>query len=239
MSVVVKQYGEMRTGTNYSAFLIERNCDVKVFGPNELGCKHDAPDFDALRQWERDHSDDRMALSITVKEPYAWMASYFQHSWITKPSRDEPRFPWYDLNWRTEEYSRLLLQAFNEKHRIWFDLYDHQEVQGFKVQISRFEDLLFRPKYTFEVLFKKLELPRIAEEFIDETREIGSDEKILTMTPFDKIRYYKQRVYLDRLPHRAWMYVTKYVDWEILSRFGYYPLFECRNADSDQTSTDI
>lgn len=211
--IYFKQYGEMRTGTNYLKRLIELNFKhVTVFG-SVLGWKHGMYDLNNGVDDTADHYEwvknktkngcvysvdnhklpysveqlnniiPKLNYLISIKNPHAFIVSYKKF-----------RFPNKTLH---SSVVVNLCKRYNDKYSRWLDFYkQHKD----KCIIVPYETMLMNYTHVIFNIEQKYNLERSNGKYIDERSPVNAstDHGLLIdkKNKFNK-EYYIERKYLD------------------------------------------
>jgi hypothetical protein len=205
-----KQYGEMRTGTNYLKRLIELNfSEVSVLG-SVLGWKHgmydlnNSPDdTNSHEEWVRGKTKHNAVYSvdghklpyssseliaiipelnylISIKNPHAFVVSYKKF-----------RFPNKQLH---KTVILNLCERYNSKYSRWLqfvnDNLDSCMFVPYETMLMNYSHVLFN-------IEQKYKLSRVKDKYTDENSPVNAstDHGLL----IDKKRKFNKEYYLDRL----------------------------------------
>jgi hypothetical protein len=227
--VYILQKGYIRTCTNYTRVLLEKNFAAKVV----TVAKHDDREglykdmgsyielVKAQRGWPHDlephlidalHSGDKLRYVVCIKNPYSWFHSVSK----TGPSmhRPDPSNPW------------PVIENFNERYRAWMDIVKERPDSSYVV---RHEDLLgdsFQP--TMHSICGKLGLSRVLSEYTNESRDVLGQSKgrkrignssydqrlnarIMPLTPLGE----------PSLGAQTFNRIREEIDWDTMEFYGY------------------
>ena len=213
----IKQYGYYRTGTNYTAVLLERNLKNTKVITNGLGCKHDPAEnwanwIDtnnrASGKKKKQLPKNLVAMVVagqvgtvvTVKNPYAWLVSFLKY-WKRRRVRSDA------IN---DRFVRKRCRIFNKNYKQWCRLDN--------LVILQYERLLVDPLKLVRTVSEKFKIPLVDVPSNIDTR-VDPHEHIRT-DPFSPLYFTEERYMNDLLPkHKA--ILDKEIDWTFFKRFGY------------------
>ena len=225
----IKQYGLERTGTNYLKALIESNVkDVRVLS-NLFGLKHEkfkvmdykSYDFKKDKNVKTDLNQeqvnnirdcfirDEIFYIVTIKNPYSWVISYNNCSWIkaNKGPLNEKKIIRYMNRW-------------NEINDDWLkNLIVDREKKTFSIL---YEDLILDPKKVIEKICDKFGM-EMNKEFhdINNTMHPGPDfnwRKNISKSKFNKKNYFLNKSYLKELPDKFIELIDSKITSEIMEK---------------------
>lgn len=225
MTIFVKQYGYLRTGTNYLRALLDKNCDCFVC-INHLGSKHKQPM--SWEEWlgnpdKEVHPDlpgavreSKVRVAVIVKDPYGWLDSFLLY-WRRRrnwPSGMRPRpkhrgLPEHEIINRIGRFNRL--------YPIW-DEFAKQHMGA----IVRYEDLLSNFDETFTSLAHTLDVPLVQDPLKNITGRVDPHPN-MRRAPF-RAGYFLNREYLDVMSDRNKQLITDLIDWDFFGRWNYGPV---------------
>jgi hypothetical protein len=219
-SLIFKQFGAMRTGTNLVRLLVVENFGIKVL-VNEGGSKHELPDFEKLDGLLMGTRPD-FGFLISTKDPYAWLLSKCK---FEAQRKDVGEFTpliletlRHDLEaGEARDRVRGWLEDYNARYRVWFNM-PAQDGRA----IIRAEDLL------------TVEGQAEVVSAIGGIFELKPPDNLVTFTrrilpnggrrgPFNA-GFYQSGEYLAALPESAQRLIEEIVDWELFEPLGYGPL---------------
>lgn len=230
-----KQYGEMRTGTNYIKRLLELNFDnVCVLG-SVLGWKHgmyetrNGPDsttshIDWLNKQHKNgrvHSVDGYPLKFnyeelkraipklnyifSIKPPFAFVVSYKKF-----------RFPKKKLH---DTVVKNLCVRYNESYAAWKEMYIKNEFRSFIVPYETLLTDMTHILFNFENTYK---LNRKLPKYVDETSPVNAstDHGLLidNKKKFNK-DYYIESEYMDELSQDHVNIIWDNIDYDVVDWF--------------------
>lgn len=156
---------------------------------------------------------------ILVKNPYAWLSSWWRYILARG----------YRKLWRIPKNNRKWLENFNQKYRTWWRFYrDYTD----RSVVMRYEDAVFRYRDTLKKVEDALLLDARWSCFMPFTQNValhnqGISGKLTTLVveerPFPRREYYRSREYLKELGPDWVDFVTEYVDWDLMRKYGYEP----------------
>jgi methyltransferase family protein len=264
MPVLLKQYGERRTGTNYLRYLVQTNCDDAVVLMHVLGDKHSAPQpFDQI--WratrgcanpdlefvsrttfavERFH-DDLERERADVAQIAGRVAAAFACGTIGYLVSIKDPYAWVSSiarhsQWRpsgrVQDGQRVAAacRRFNQLYAAWLSWARERPSS-----VVRYEDLLREPERTVDQIAKQFQLTRKKDAFADTRirmeRQVWDGDPLSTMRePFDP-DFYTARKYLQQLDDVARDTITRTIDWTLLAPYGYEPAASRRSSITRRT----
>jgi hypothetical protein len=149
----IKEYGLHRSGTNFLRVILQENYEV-VLLTNTGGWKHGFYELPQRLGREID-------LAICVKNPYAWLLSFYNHLQPEKKI-SFAEFLQQPLNLQRPERQDRALCA-DGPAQLWVQMYEHWlavELRNHRRFIFRYEDVLADPRASIQELVSALELRR-------------------------------------------------------------------------------
>ena len=226
-----KQYGEMRTGTNYLKRLLEINyLDVTVYG-SILGWKHGTydtgnaiDDTSSHLEWLDRKTKNNIVYSVDniplVKHDYDTLKSSIDKlKYIFSIKRPVPfvlsfkkfRFPNRPL---TKQIILNLCKRYNEKYNNWMQMY---ELNG--GTFVSYESLLHDYKHVLFNLEIKYKLVRLNEKLRDEKRPVKASTDVGLIidrkSTFNK-DYYLHELYLNDISNEHANIINDNIDHDLV-----------------------
>ena len=158
----------------------------------------------------------RFGFVISVKNPYAWAASYARYcGWMTNTENGLQMATKYaaGLQWACQESNR--------RHRAWLD---HCRKFPAHSIVVRYEDLLAEPAQTLVLVASKFGLDQPTEVAVPK-RMIGppvwdNDPPLVYQQQFDS-SFYEQKRFMNQLNRELWDIVDCTIDWKLMGAFAY------------------
>lgn len=203
MTVKIKQYGEMRTGTCYLKVLLEKNFRNLYVSSNWLGWKHARPRNDAVRAREK----GQLSFLVLVKDPFAWMWSILQGiaNGYGKMLHASSRHPHNDYRLQKE-----LVARWNRNYKAWLTC---------DIKI-RYEGLIMNYRRILQRVEKQLKLSRKKKHLHDIHAEVLPGEHVVSRA-FSRRKFYVKRGYLKQLQPKTRKIIELGVDWDVMKEYGY------------------
>ena len=224
----ILQKGYIRTCTNYTRVLLEKNFNAKVITVakhnDREGLYVDMDRYINLvkeqKGWPHNLSEDEIQCLydekkfnyiVCVKNPYSWFHSVSK----TGPSmhRPDPSNPW------------TIIKNFNDRYRGWIDIIKKNKNNSF---IVRHEDLLDNFNNTMRGIEVKFKLKPLFEDYQNESRDVlgqSKGQKRVGKT------LYNQKLNDKRMPLtkngkpiygvKDFNRIRDEIDWEVMSFYGY------------------
>jgi len=211
---IVKQYGLMRSGTNFAEIVFTSNYDVEFLSYDTTGSKHARP----LRKKLIPKPD---FILLCVKDPYAWIDSIFRR-FVQKGKLKIGTFrPWLERALerppKTIDCRRTPMDVWNEFNRYWLDC-DVAPVHVLKSEDTlRVKDL----KKTFNKLARAMGIKRVGPGWEIPSFYVRSSTKVRPKA--FRPAYYLERKYMARFGKDLAVEVGKRLDTEVMGRLGYEP----------------
>jgi len=149
----IKEYGLHRSGTNFLRVILQENYEI-VLLTNTGGWKHGYYELPQRLGHETD-------VVICVKNPYAWLLSFYNHLQPEKKITFE-EFLSQPLNLQRPERQDRALCA-DGPAQLWVQMYEHWlavELKNHRRFIFRYEDVLADPRGSIQEMVSALELRR-------------------------------------------------------------------------------
>lgn len=227
-TVYFKQYGAERTGTNYTKHLIHENFKNARLFVNVFGSKHALPvkSYDewlvekttTSRNMIEKLTDKKESLAsintetliplINIKDPYAYVASN-KAMWHSNKM-------WSDMN-------DLLIrwcETYNTRYHEWVSLADNR-----CGVIIRYESMIEDLGSVLEEIQDCYGLEKRHDVFVDQQNNVRPSSELgvsINAAEFDPSKYTEKK-YMQQLEDGVIDVITRKIDWEFFSRFGYYP----------------
>ena len=229
---LILQKGYIRTCTNYTRVLLEKNFHSKVV----TVAKHDDreglyTDMDSYIELVKEqnawpHNIDpalvqelytynQLKFVVCIKNPYSWFHSVSK----TGPSmhRPDPLSPW------------PIITKFNDRYRAWRGIIEENKNNAY---IVRHEDLLDSFEETLVSIGKQLQLQNRLETFSNESKDVlgqHKGQKRIGHKAYSQ-KFNKMRMPLDSAgepiyDHETFERIREEIDWEVVNYYGY----ECYN----------
>ena len=224
----ILQKGYIRTCTNYTRVLLEKNFEAKVITVakhNDVEGLHDNMEnyinlVKGQRAWPHDlepdfieelYNSNKLKFVICIKNPYSWFHSVSK----TGPSLHRPDLsnPW------------PIIQKFNDRYRAWIDILKNNEENSF---IVRHEDLLGSFQPTMEDIQDKFQLKKSLDDYKNERRDVlgqSKGQKRVGNT------FYSQRLNDKKMPLSGdgkpiynlsdFNRIRDEIDWNVMRFYGY------------------
>jgi len=213
---LIKQYGLMRSGTNFAEIVFTKNYAVKFLDHKTTGSKHARP------VWKKLKPRPDFVL-VCVKEPFAWLDSIFRR--LVHIRKQEPgNFrPWLAASLKRPvkavDTKRTPVDVWNEFHRHWLSC------TIVPVHVLRNEDTLRhkKAKKVFDRLAKDMGLDRLGAESAWEAPSFYVRASTEVRTKPFRPGYYRNRKYLERFGEELIAGVEARLDKSVLRRLGYEP----------------
>lgn len=224
----ILQKGYIRTCTNYTRVLLERNFEARVITVakhnDREGLYENMERYISLvkqqKAWPYNlseneiqdlHEQNKLKYIVCIKNPYSWFHSVSK----TGPSmhRPDPSDPW------------PVIDNFNVRYKTWMDIIERNGENSF---IVRHEDLLDSFQQTMTAIQNKFNLLNTYDSFIDEKRDVLGQSKgrkrightiynqklnDLRMPLNEKEEPIYSRLDFDR--------IRKNIDWDVMKFYGY------------------
>lgn len=224
----ILQKGYIRTCTNYSRVLLEKNFNAQVI----TTAKHDDREglFQDMRSYidlvkeqrgwpynlepneiERLYENNQLKYIVCIKNPFSWFHSVSK----TGPSmhRPDPSNPW------------PIIQKYNKRYGAWMRIV---EETGQNSYIIRHEDLIARFDETMNNIHTQFGLETNQDGYVNEERNVlgqSKGKKRISNTPFGQQFNNKQMplknngkpVYDVETVNR----IRNEIDWDVMECYGY------------------
>mgnify|MGYP003111617252 FL=1 len=224
----ILQKGYIRTCTNYSRVLLEKNFNAQVI----TTAKHDDREglFQGMRNyidlvkeqkgWPHNLEPDKieelyetgqLRYIVCIKNPYSWFHSVSK----TGPSmhRPDPANPW------------PIIEKYNKRYRGWMGVI--QEM-GDDSLIIRHEDLITRFQETMKTIHTQFDLEANQDGYLNEEKNVlgqSKGKKRISHTNFGQKFNHKQMplhnngrpVYNVKMVNR----IRDEIDWDVMRFYGY------------------
>lgn len=229
-----KQYGELRTGTNYLKRLIEINFkSVTVFG-SVLGWKHGTYDLGnqidntkSHREWIDKktinnvvYSVDNLPLKYTPEELYIASEKLFYIFNIKKPipfilSYKKFRMPRKEL---TENIIKNLCKRYNERYTSWLEMFNRYKNNSI---IVPHESLLHDYSHVLFSLKTKFDLETYTAGFKNESKIVKASTDVGLLIGKQKFNsdYYTNELYLNDIKSSHIDLIDDLIDHDLVNKF--------------------
>jgi len=226
--IYFKQYGAMRTGTNYIRYLLAKNfSDIHIF-MNIGGWKHgphinkiqnkiilnNTVDYKTRKEWIIKQeilfnifATNNIIYIVSIKDPYAWVVSFakFRNKMhkITNPT-----------------FIKMIIKKYwNSAYRSYLKYIDDQYWLFIK-----YEDLINNHEKVLDIIKNKFSLKKKYNKYLNTTYKLAPNTDFNLFNTTQKtidIDYYIKKKYLEELPKHIIKLINKYILPETFTKFGY------------------
>lgn len=215
----IKPYGLQRSGTNLLEFMLNNNFNVKCVGL-KYGWKH-----------AEIMSEVSCPTALIVKNPYSWFVSMYNYTTHDDELRKKRfhipdgttfgeflkrSYVWdspdsvKNKNIKVFQKSKSPIDHWNNMNKSWIK----------KCVTITYENLLFNPKQTLELLSKELKIIRISKKIIWPSKWFSGGQS----GPLDvhhKIKYYQEEKYMSWYNKDDLRHVNKKLDKNLMNDLKY------------------
>jgi len=236
----IQIYGERNSGTNFLHKLLEDNLKDKPEIGYKYGWKHG---FTNLKLINANPTDQVIFICI-FKNPYSWISSmhnkphhapqlyfmdfsdFIREEWVCYKGKSyqiraknldkDPLRPEEEMtrewNPHTKKRFESVVHLRNGKNLRFLRLQKHVE----HVIYLQYEELITDPHKVLQQKLKPFNL-QLKETFKNTSSYHGKDPKL----SFDRLDYYKQKKYMEKINPKDLNYINKILDFKLEKQLGY------------------